>query len=81
MAQSTPISRVLQVHLQSGTTAGGQPKVTSHNYANVALDALDDDLLAVGQAIAALYADPLARIVRQDQTAITASSAASSTGA
>ncbi|WAH36674.1 DUF1659 domain-containing protein [Alicyclobacillus dauci] len=79
MAQTTPVSRVLQIQLQTGTLANGQPKVTSHNYANVAMDSVDDDLLAVGQAIAALYADPLVQITRQDQVAISANSSTSTT--
>ncbi|MFB5190846.1 DUF1659 domain-containing protein [Alicyclobacillus fastidiosus] len=73
MAQTTPVSRVLQIQTQVGTTSSGQPKLRSHNYANVALEAADDDLLAVGQALAALIDEPLVQVARVDQVVITAS--------
>ncbi|MFD1673635.1 DUF1659 domain-containing protein [Alicyclobacillus fodiniaquatilis] len=74
MAQTTPASRVLQIQLQSGTLANGEPKVQKQNFANVVTDAADDDLLAVGQAIAALFSEPLIQIARVDTTVITAAS-------
>jgi hypothetical protein len=73
MAQTTPTSRILQIQLQTGTTATGQPKVQNHNYPNVALNASDDDILAVGQALAALYSEPVVGIARVDQVAISSS--------
>ncbi|GMA63346.1 DUF1659 domain-containing protein [Alicyclobacillus fastidiosus] len=73
MAQTTPVSRVLQIQTQVGTTPAGQPKLKSHNYPHVALNATDDDLLAVGQALAALIDEPLVQVARLDQVVITAS--------
>lgn len=74
MAQTTQVSRILQIQTQSGTLVSGQPKVQRHNFANVAMGASDDDILAVGQALAALMADPLVQIARIDQTSIAADS-------
>lgn len=78
MAQTTALGTVLQIQTQSGTKANGQPKVKSHNFANVAATASDDDVLAVGQAIAALIGEPLLQIVRVDQAELSASSSSSS---
>lgn len=72
MAQATPMSRRLLLQFQVGTTASGLPKIVGHNFANVSPQALDDDLLAVGQALSALFSDPLHEVVRVDQTGITA---------
>lgn len=78
MAQTTQVSRTLQIQTQTGTLVNGQPKVQRHNFSNVALDAADDDILAVGQALAALMADPLVQIARVDQTSIAADSSSTS---
>lgn len=80
MAQTTSVGTVLQLQTQTGTTASGQPKVKSHNFANVATNATDDDILAVGQALATLIGEPLVQIVRVDQTALSASSSTTSAG-
>ncbi|EPZ44185.1 MULTISPECIES: DUF1659 domain-containing protein [Alicyclobacillus] len=77
MAQTTPVSRILQIQTQNGTTASGQPKMRNTNYANVAMNASDDDLLAVGQALAALIGEPLVQIARVDQVVITQDASAS----
>jgi hypothetical protein len=72
MAQATLMSRRLQLQFEVGTTASGLPKIKVHNFANVSAQALDDDLLAVGQALAALFPDALHEVARTDQTGITA---------
>lgn len=80
MAQATPVNRTLQIQTQAGTLANGQPKVQRHNFSHVSVDAVDDDILAVGQALAALMADPLLEIVRVDQTSLAADTTTSSGG-
>lgn len=73
MAQVTPISRNLQLQFENGTTASGLPKLKNKNYAHVLPSAADDDVLAVGQAIAGLTADALYTIARVDQAGLAAS--------
>ena len=70
MAQVTPVSRHLQLLFQVGTTTSGAPKLQNRNYVNVAPTALDDDVLAVGQALAALFSDTLYGVARVDQSSI-----------
>jgi hypothetical protein len=72
MAQVTPLSRRLQLQVQVGTMADGSPKVSTYSFSNVSPQASDDDILAVGQALAALFADPLVQIARVDQEALSA---------
>lgn len=78
MAQTTLVNRTLQIQTQVGTLTSGKPKVQRHNFANVSVDAVDDDILAVGQALAALMADPLLQVTRVDQTDITPDASTSS---
>ncbi|MCF8566363.1 DUF1659 domain-containing protein [Alicyclobacillus tolerans] len=70
MAQTTPLSRRLQLQFQIGTTSTGNPKLKSVNYTYVLPGATDDDVLSVGQALAPLFADTLYQIVRVDDTSI-----------
>jgi len=72
MAQVTPISRHLQLQFQVGTTTSGAPKLKSQNYPHVSPIALDDDILAVGQAIAGLFNETLYEVARVDQSGLTA---------
>jgi hypothetical protein len=80
MAQVTQLSRHLQLQFQVGTTGQGLPKIKNLNYTHVSPVISDDDLLAVGQALAALFADPIYQIARVDQDGLAASSSPS-TGA
>jgi hypothetical protein len=80
MAQTTDLSRILQLQFQVGTTSKGLPKVKNHNFPHVNPAVSDDDLLAAGEAIAALFADTLHQVARVDQTLVTASSSSGSTG-
>ncbi|KPV44992.1 DUF1659 domain-containing protein [Alicyclobacillus ferrooxydans] len=75
MAQVTPISRHLQLQFQVGTTASGAPKLLNRNYANVLPSAADDDVLAVGQALAGLFADSLYQVTRVDQNGLSSTAA------
>ncbi|QQE78613.1 DUF1659 domain-containing protein [Alicyclobacillus sp. SO9] len=74
MAQVTPLSRHLQLQLQVGTQSDGTPKIGNHNYTHVLPSASDDDVLAVGQALAGLFNDPLVQVTRVDETALAATS-------
>lgn len=76
MAQVTPLSRHLQLQFQVGTNTDGTPKIQSRNFANVSPNAADDDVLAVGQALAALFSDALYAVARVDQDELTASTGA-----
>ncbi|MDQ0190067.1 DUF1659 domain-containing protein [Alicyclobacillus cycloheptanicus] len=82
MATITPLSRHLQLQFQNGTLASGKPKVKNQSYTNVSPSAADDDILAVGQALAALSSETLLGIARLDQSGLAAAAAtASNTGA
>ncbi|MCL6444333.1 MAG: DUF1659 domain-containing protein, partial [Alicyclobacillus sp.] len=70
MATATPMSRRLQLQFENGTTATGHPKLKNQNYAHVSPAATDDDVLAVGQALAGLSADTLYQIARLDQASL-----------
>lgn len=75
MAQVTPISRVLQLQFQVGTTADGRPKLQNRNYSHISVNVTDDDVLAVGQALAGLSADPIFQIARIDAAGLAATQA------
>jgi hypothetical protein len=70
MAQLTPLARTLQLEFLNGTMADGRPKLRNRNWAHMKPDAADDDVLAVGQAIAGLCADSLYSINRVDETGL-----------
>jgi hypothetical protein len=71
VAQGTPLSRQLQLQFVAGTDSQGRPKVKKHNFAHVLPTASDDDVLAIGQALANLSNDTLFQIARVDQTSVT----------
>lgn len=67
---TTPLSRRLQLQFQSGTTATGRPKIANRYFPHVNPSAADADVLAVGQALAPLFADSLYQIAVVEQDAI-----------
>lgn len=67
---TTLINRRLQLQFQSGTTSTGRPLLKNHFFAHVSGTAADADVLAVGQALAALFADPLYQIAYADQSTL-----------
>ncbi|WP_026961550.1 DUF1659 domain-containing protein [Alicyclobacillus herbarius] len=73
MANVNPLSCRLQIQVQTGTMADGSPKLGTYSFANVSPQASEDDVLAVGQALGALFADPLVQVVRVEQDALSAS--------
>lgn len=74
MAQVTALSRNLQLQFEVGTAANGAPKLQNRNFANVSPSASDDDVLAIGEALAGLFADSLYRISRIDATGLSETS-------
>ncbi|GMA57691.1 uncharacterized protein DUF1659 [Alicyclobacillus sacchari] len=70
MAQTTAVGTTLQLQTQSGTKANGQAQMKVHKFAYVSPNAANDDILAVGQALAALIDEPLMQISRVDVTAL-----------
>jgi hypothetical protein len=72
MAIATPLSRTLVLQFQVGTTTAGVPKLLARRYPKVSPGAVDEDVLAVGQALAALFAEPLFLLDRLDDTGISA---------
>lgn len=70
MATVTALARHLQLQFQNGATVSGQPKVKNQSYGNVSPTAADDDILAVGQALAGLSSQTLLGIARLDQDAL-----------
>lgn len=75
MAQVTPIVSQLQFQLQTGTAADGTPKLSVKTYNNVDSSATDDDVLAVGQALGALFAQPVVQVIRINQSALSTATA------
>lgn len=67
---TTLMTRRLQLLFQVGTNAAGQPKLKSHYFAHVSPTAVDADVLAVGQALGALFSDPLYQVAIVDQSAL-----------
>ncbi|MCL6454097.1 MAG: DUF1659 domain-containing protein [Alicyclobacillus sp.] len=74
MAQVTPLSRSLQLQFQIGTLQNGMPQVQNRTFKYLSPSASDDDILAVGQALAGLFADTLVQVARVDQDGIAAAS-------
>ncbi|MCY0870699.1 MAG: DUF1659 domain-containing protein [Firmicutes bacterium] len=77
MAQTTELGRVLQLQFNVGTTSKGEIKVKNHNFPHVNPNVADDDLLAVGNALADLFSMPLYQVARTDQVALSVDSSSS----
>jgi|GEM_PF-925848 len=76
MAQSSlALGTTLQLQTQSGTRANGQPKLKVHKFNHVSPQAADDDLLAVGLALAQLIDEPLVQVERVNVALLTNASA------
>ncbi|ACV57422.1 DUF1659 domain-containing protein [Alicyclobacillus acidocaldarius] len=76
MAQtSLALGTTLQLQTQSGTRANGQPKLKVHKFNHVSPQAADEDLLAVGLALAQLIDEPLVQVERVDVALLTNASA------
>ncbi|MEW5762565.1 MAG: DUF1659 domain-containing protein [Bacillota bacterium] len=63
---STPLASLLELEVQTGTDAAGQPVYARIRFRNVKASATDEDVYAVGQALAGLQVHPLADVRRVD---------------
>lgn len=63
---STPLGSVVELTVQTGTDAAGQPVYARIRLRNVKPSATDEDVYAVGQALAGLQVYPLAEVRRVD---------------
>jgi hypothetical protein len=79
MAQVTQLSRHLQLQFQAGTTTKGAPKLQNHNYQHLSPSISEDDALSVGQALGALFGQPMYQVAIVEQNALASDSTASST--
>ncbi|MDI9260251.1 DUF1659 domain-containing protein [Alicyclobacillus sendaiensis] len=73
---SLALGTTLQLQTQSGTRANGQPKLKVHKFNHVSPQAADEDLLAVGLALAQLIDEPLVQVERVDVALLTNASGA-----
>ncbi|MGI6604005.1 MAG: DUF1659 domain-containing protein [Firmicutes bacterium] len=60
----------LQLRLQTGTDEGGKPVVRARSFTNVKVNASDQDIYDVGQALASLQIHPLVAVRRIDTGAL-----------
>lgn len=56
----------LNIQVQTGVNTSGQPIVTNRSYSGIKVTAADDDVMAVGQAIAAVQSLPVMAYQRVD---------------
>lgn len=64
--QKITTKSTLNVQVQTGVNTSGLPIVTNRSYSGVKVDAADEDVMAVGQAIAAVQSLPVMAYQRVD---------------
>lgn len=64
--QKITTSTKLNVQVQTGVNTSGLPIVTNRSYGGIKVTAADDDVMAVGQAIAAVQSLPVMAYQRVD---------------
>jgi len=64
---STPASSTLQLRLHTGTDDKGNPIIRTRTYRNVKVNALDEDVHAVGMAMVQLQQHPVESIRRVNE--------------
>ncbi len=68
-----PVSSTLQIVVQLGVNANGNPTLRNRSYRNVKSGASDADVQAVGQALAGLQKNPVNAIHRLNELDLVAS--------
>ncbi|OIQ10398.1 DUF1659 domain-containing protein [Neomoorella thermoacetica] len=69
---STPLATALQLRLQTGTDAAGQPVYRVRSYSRVKPAAADQDVYDVAQAIGGLQVYPVTAISRVNENDLAA---------
>lgn len=64
---AVPVSSTLQIVVQTGTDTSGNPVLRTRSYRNVKVEATDEDVHAVGEALAALQSHPLNAVQRVNE--------------
>lgn len=62
-----PVQTTLQVVVQTGVSAAGEPVLKTRSYRNVKVEALDADVYEIGQVLAGLQAHPVNAIQRVNE--------------
>ena len=64
--QKIPTKSNLNIQVQTGTNTNGLPILVNRSYSGVKVDATNEDVMAVGQAIAAVQSLPVMAYQRVD---------------
>jgi hypothetical protein len=62
-----PLTSAMEIVVRAGTDAKGNPILATRTYRSVKTTAADEDVLAVGQALAGLQANPVDSIRRVNE--------------
>lgn len=65
-----PLTSAMEIVVRAGTDANGNPILSTRTYRNVKTTAADEDVLAVGQALAGLQANPVDSIRRVNEVVL-----------
>ena len=61
---------IVSLKTQVGTTSNGKPRYKSYSYSNIAVTATDADVHFVAKRLSTLFAADIAKISRQDISAL-----------
>ncbi|MGH4050571.1 MAG: DUF1659 domain-containing protein [Clostridium sp.] len=68
---STKVASALKLIMQTGIDENGKDKFITKTMSNIKVDALDEDVFAVGKLISDMKTFPLFGLDRQDQYSLT----------